>query len=285
MAISKTELGLLYHIAKGEKKIKEIHTGKSISQLYRTVNNLKRQHLLNSKRGSIELNNSLHLNLLVQNILKNPNLINILSDSGMAILMNLTEPKQISEISQITRLKKSIIYRKLKQCFNSSIVIKKDSRYILNRKIWPDLIEFLLEYKKYYENIDNRIPTNAKIYYKNEKEILFSSKQKLDAELTAFSAYSKYGIKIYTITNYYYLSKGKLTKKKIFLHSLLITDKEFDYRNITYIALFYMKHKQSIKAINHEIFKNIKHILNGGDIEGYPKLKEIQAKAEQYGIR
>jgi hypothetical protein len=285
MSFNKVELELLYNIAKGENKIKKIQIDKSISQLYHIIKQLEKKHLLSINKGNIELSNVLYLNLLLDNLVKYPNLIDILSDSGLEILINFMQPKNVSEIIDVTLFKKSIIYRKIKQCINSSILIKDNNKYRLNKKLWQELIEFLFEYKKYHEHIDDRIPVNAKIYYKNKKEILFSSKQEINAELTAFSVFFKYGVKIYTTKQFYYLSKLKLSKKVVFLHSLLITQKEFDYRNIIYITLFYLKHKSSLRHINHEILGNIKQILNGKVIKDYPILKEIKEKAKEYDIK
>jgi hypothetical protein len=282
MAFNKVELELIYHIARGENKVDRIRIGKSISQVYRQLDKLKKKDLISIKRGKIALKPSLYLNLLIQNLLDNPNLINIISDSGLNILLNLEEPKKIKDIIEITGLKKSIVYNKIRQCMNASILLKRDNRYRLNEKIWEQLVDFLLEYKKYDENIDERVPVDSRIYYKDDKGVLFCSKQERDAQLTAFSIYSEYGIKIYTTKNYYYLPKGKLNKKKILLHSLIVAEKEFDHRKLMYITLFYLKHKTTVE---HEILKNIKKILKGESIKGYPKLDEIKEKAAQYNIK
>jgi hypothetical protein len=112
MSFNKVELELLYSIAKGENKIKKIQIDKSISQLYHTIKQLEKKHLLSISKGDIELSNVLYLNLLLDNLVKYPNLIDILSDSGLEILINFMQPKNVSEIIDVTLFKKSIIYRK-----------------------------------------------------------------------------------------------------------------------------------------------------------------------------
>lgn len=133
---------------------------------------------------------------------------------------------------QETQLKKAIIYRKLTSMKAISAILKLDNRYVMNRNIWPRLYEFLIELDKFERNIDKRVPANAIIYYKNEKEIVFSTNEKIDAAVTGFSAYYRYGIKILSPTADYYLPKKKVSKKEIFMHSLYIAEKDRNIRNL-----------------------------------------------------
>ena len=72
---------------------------------------------------------------------------------------------------------------------------------------------------------------------------------------------------------------------EIFMHSLYITQKEKDIRNLTYIGLFYAKYKHELQKIHHPIVDKIKLILKGERLEGYPTLEELRDKAEAYDIR
>jgi len=142
-----------------------------------------------------------------------------------------------------------------------------------------------LEYKKHEETTDPRVPTNSIIYHKNQNEIVFSNKTDLDAVLSGFSAYEKHGIKILLTTNYYYLPTKSLSKQEIFRHSLYITQKEKNIRNLTFICLFYLKNKNDLLSIKHPITDKIRQILKGKNIQNYPTLEEIKEKAEIYDIR
>ena len=142
-----------------------------------------------------------------------------------------------------------------------------------------------MEYKKHEETTDLRIPANSTIYYKNKKEIIFSNIADLDATRTGFSAYEKYGIKLLLTKNYYYLPKKTLTIQDILKHSLYITQKDKNIRNLTFICLFYLKNKNSLSSIKHPILNRIKQILKGKNIQGYPTLEEIKEKAEIYDIK
>ncbi|MBU0615987.1 MAG: hypothetical protein KJ601_07905, partial [Nanoarchaeota archaeon] len=220
--LTKTELSVLGQLSKDNCKIKDIAKAlnKSIKQIYRVSKNLEDFITLSS--GALMPKKSLHTVSLLHLLDKHPKIIDILSGSGIQILMQLLQPKTVEEIGQETKLKKSMIYKKIGQAYGLSIVAKENKRYLINQKIWPDLKGFIDEYKKFYETTDARIPASSIIYHKDDEEIIFSNKKGLDAKLTAFSVYDKYNIKILLTTNFYCLQKKILSKKDIFLHSVYI---------------------------------------------------------------
>lgn len=287
MRLSKGELRLLKEIANGNRDIKNIASAlkKSKAQTYRTGQHLVEQGFIQRSDGSYILVRSTVGNLLVQLLGDFPSLINPLSDSGAELLILLLEPKTVSEIIEASGMKKAQVFKKIKQARAISLARKVGDRYSLNEKLWAKAIDFLKELKKYQESTDNRVPGNSTIYYKNEKEIVFSNKEKIDATSTAFSAYEQYGIKILALKEYYYLPKKKLTKRQVFMHSLYIAEKEHEIRYLIFITLFYIKHKKELQAIKHPILDNLKNILEGNYLPSYPKLEEIQERAEMYDIK
>lgn len=287
MMVSETEFKVLQQIAQGNTDIPTIaqKLRKDISRIYRTKKTLTEKGFIEPMEGCFQPKKTTHVTLLLQLLTKYPNIVPLLHSSGIIILTGLLTPKTIAELEKETRLKKSIIYKKIKQATDISVVIKKEhTRYVINEKIWIDLKRFLEEYKKFEETTDPRIPANSIIYYKNDKEIIFSNNETLDATPTGFSAYKFYGIKLLLPTTYYYLPKKNLSKKSVFIHSLHVTEKETDIRHITYLSLFYKKHKDELSSITHPILTNIRQVLKGKDIKGYPSLEEIKEKADVYDI-
>ena len=288
MQLSQIELKTLEQIAQGNNNIKEIarNLNRDKSRLYRTKQELIGKDILRFSNGKLEPKRLTYIVILLQLLSKYPNLVPLLSGSGIPILTALLEFNTIKEIEENTDFEKSIIYRKIKQAILISVVIQtRKKTYALNKKIWNDLIRFLEELKKYDETTDPRIPANSTIYYKANEEIIFSNKSELKAELTGFSAYGQFGIKLLLPTNYYYLPEKPLSKKEVFTHSLYITQKETDIRNLTFIGLFYRKYRGELQKIRHPILDKIKLVLNGENIEGYPTLEELKDKAEIYDIR
>ena len=285
MELNKGEIAALEQVAKGNKSLKKIALAlkKSESQVYVYAKNLADKSLIELINGDIEPKRIPHLSLLLQLLSKIPNLTPILEGPGIPIFTAMLKPSTIEEISSETGYKKTAIYKRLVQARKRSLVRNNLNTFEINDKMWSGLKEMLEEIKKSELKTDNRIPASAIIYYKKREEIVFSSKEELDAEKTAFSAYQNYGINLLTITNFYYLPKKTLTKKDILKHSLYIAEKDVDTRYLIFIALFYAKYKKELK-IKHPILTNINAILAGGEVKGYPKYQEIKDRANIYNI-
>jgi len=288
MQLSHMELKIIEQLAQGTNDIQEIakNLKRHKSRIYRTKQELMKKDLVQFSQGRLEPKRHTYLVLLLQLLSHYPNLIPLLSGSGIPILTTLLSYSTITEIEEHTDVKKSMIYRKIQQAIRISVVIQTHKKtYALNEKVWKDVIAFLKEVKKHEETTDPRIPVNSIIYYKTSKEILFSNKNKLQASLTGFSAYHQFGIKLLLPTNYYYLPEKPLSKEEVLTHSLHITQKETDRRNLTYIGLFYSKCRDDMQNIKHPILDMIKLVLNGETIKGYPTIEELREKADVYDIR
>ncbi len=282
--MSKTELGILEQTVNGNYQIQKIAKAlkRTPKQIYENIKILISKSLVKRQRGQIEPTKSLQTTLLLQLISDAPNIKDLIKNSGIEILQTLFESKTINDISKETRLRKSKNYRKLKKAHNRSTIRKEGKKYRLNEKIWGKLVDFLKETKKIEEMTDPRIPVSSTIYHKRKNKIVFSCKEKFNAEETAFSAYKKHGIKLLLTKNYYTLPIKKLTKREIFLHSLYATEKDKNTRHIIFVALFYLKHKINI---SHPILNKIKKALKGERVPGYPSLEEMKDRAEVYGIK
>ncbi len=281
MKLSRTELEIFGRIAVGNKKIKEIASAlnKSRSQIYRSGKRLVKEGLVTLFEGGYEPVKTTLCSLLMQNLKEFPSLTKPFSDSGMVILSHFVEPRSAEELKERLKLSRTQIFKKIKQALSISLLEKENGKYALNEKVWGKAVEFLRELKGYEENTDSRVPIGSTIYYKTEKEIVFSCSEEFNAVPTAFSAYGDYGIKILSPIDYYHLPKKKLSKKEVFIHSLYVTEKEKEARNLIYSAVFYLKHKKTLKTVKHYLVEEIKLMLEGQQIPGYPSLREIREKA------
>ena len=286
MELTKGELFVLEQVAKGNKNIKEIAVTlkKSEPQIYIYVKKLTDKSLIDLNNGGIEPKKIPYVSLLLQLLSKTPNLTPILEGPGIPIFTAMLQPSTLEEITNETGYKKTAIYKRLQEARKRSLVRKNQATFEINDKMWAELKETLEEIKKSELKTDNRIPASAIIYYKKKDEIVFSSKEELDAVKTAFSAYKNYGIDLLTITNFYYLPKKTLTKDDILKHSLYIIEKDMDIRYLIFIALFYAKYRKEFK-IQHQILRNINLVLAGKDVKGYPTYQEIKDRAEIYHIK
>ena len=181
-------------------------------------------------------------------------------------------------------LKRTQIFKKIKEARSISLVKKVNHNYSLNETLWAKAFTFFEELNKYNETIDERVPVNSMIYYKTSGEIIFSNIEKIDATLTAFSAYEKYGIKILSGKSYYHLPKRKLTRKEVFKHSLIIAKKTHNLQDLIIVTLFFAKYKNELLSVKDELLVDIKKVLKGESLLGYPTLAEIKDRAEVYDI-
>ncbi len=284
MTISQTGLSIVHQLAEGRSRIAEIATAlhRSQQQIRRDAQHLEQNGLVELPRGQIIARKIPLTNLLLRLLSNYPNLIPLLADSGLPILSLLLTPTTSGEISAVTKLKPSMIYRKLQEARQLSIVKKEKKQYHLNTEIWPELAAVLNEWRVFEQTVDCRVPADAIIYHKATTEILFSTKEKITAAKTAFSAYQEYGVKLLLPQEYYLLPPRKLTKQEIFLHSLAVTEKEKTVRHLLFLAIFYQKHRKDLSRIVHPLLQDIKDVLRGKSIKGHPSLAEIKEKMEIY---
>ena len=287
MRFSRTELEILDQIAQGNMRISGIAAAmkKSKPQIYRSGKKLIEKNIIIISRSNYEVTRSAPASLLVQLLREFSSAIEPLSDSGIEVLKTLFEPRSIREIMQQSGIGRTQVFKKISQARAISLVRKRDKKYSLNEKLWTKAIDFLKELTKYEDTVDSRVPGSSVIYYKNDKEILFSSMEEINAALTAFSAYEEYGIKILSNYNYYYLPQRKLSKKDVFQHSLYIAAKDNNVQHIILVAIFYAKYKKELSGIKHIIRENLDKIFEGERIPGYPSLAEIKDRAEVYDIK
>ncbi len=287
MRFSKTELKLLEQAALGRSCVLDIARAlkKDKSQIYRTIKSLKKKGFAELKNKKIIPSEKTHVQLLLQELSQHSSIIKHLSGCGIIFYTCILEPKTIPEIISATGMKRSTVFYKIKLAQKNSFIRHAANKYELNYRIWPKIKEFLNELEKYEETNDKRVPPGSVIYYKNKDEILFSTKVKCDSALTGFSAYGRFGIKIYNVDYTYYLPKKSLTKKEVFLHSLYRAEKDGDARDYIIISLFYIKHRKFLSEIKHEIINNLNKVLKGQNIERYPRLSEIKERADVYDIR
>jgi DNA-binding MarR family transcriptional regulator len=287
MELTTSELEALNSIAENNEKAANLAKalGKSKAQTYRIIKSLEKKDFIEFSKAKIHPKKQTHITLLLQILKNNEEMRKLLAYSGIKILEALLTPKAICQIIKETGLKKAEIYKKLNRAWLISAVRKNGRYYKINTLVWPKLEEFLTEFFKYEQTIDARIPAEALIYLKNNKEVLYSSINEQDAAKTSFSVFGEYGIKLLGNETFYYLPKRKLSKKEIFIHSLIICEKRKEVRFFIYSSLFYLKFKNELKRIKNPVLSNIKSILSGKSVDGYPSLYEIKEKAELYDIR
>ena len=129
MMVSETEIKILEQLAQGNTDIQTIaqQLHRDISRIYRTKKTLTNKGFIEPTDGLLLPKKTTHVTILLQLLTKYPNIVPLLHSSGIIILTALLTPKTITELEKETHLKKSIIYKKIKQAADISAVIKKNT--------------------------------------------------------------------------------------------------------------------------------------------------------------
>lgn len=285
MELTKGELQVLDQLAKGMNQIPLVASAlqKSQRQTYTLVTGLREKGVLELQKGELCPVDKVHIALLLKLLTVKQRAWEFLADSAIPIYTKFLTPKSVQEVQRATKVTLATVYKFVREARQRNILRTIENGFVLNEKIWPELKEFLTEVQVYEQNIDTRVPLGATIYYKTEDEVVFSSKQTVDATPTAFSAYSDLGIQLFGTLNYYILPKKRLSLNEIVSHSIHIIQKKWSVRLLIYLALAYLKCKKEI-TIDHEILANLQKIFKGEKIVNYPTLQEIKDRAEVYDI-
>jgi len=195
-----------------------------------------------------------------------------------------SEQKSVLVLEEETAIPKKTIYRYLKSllCLGAVKRTKKDRAYLysLNKIFWPEIEDFvaaILEYQAL-----RLVPSEALLIKSYRDSVLFKSIRPQDATLTSFSAYEDYRIELFLRDNYYTLPKRELSIQEVFIHSL---DSAWEFSQKLFCVLFYLKNRDKLETIDHSMMKDLKAVLQGERIKGYPTMEDIEDRTDLYDIK
>lgn len=297
MKLSKKEIRLLILLAQSKKPLPPRDVAVAIdveySSIYNILYRLERKGLADrDKSGRVLLSitpQAESFKRLYYAHQSSP-LDRIITGRKLELLLNLDQnPKTADELQENTKIPISTIYYYLKDLAKFGIVrriTKKPHstgthRYIFNEILWEDLKTFVTQLSK-AEGIQKTPPGSIMIMnYGNS--ILFKSIRQQDATPTSFSVYDKYGVSLFLMrtSNYYTLPKRNLSITDVFIHSL---DSADDISHRLYCIIFYIKNKRELSDVRHPMLKDIKNVLNGKHVNGFPTHEEVMDRVSVYAI-
>jgi predicted transcriptional regulator len=191
--------------------------------------------------------------------------------------------RSVEVLEKETGIPEKTIYRYLKDFIRLGVVRRsKQGRtylYSFNYVLWPELKGFVTALLGY--RAAHLVPREALLIKSYGDRVLFKSIRRQDATPTSFSAYGEYGIDLGLRDNYYTLPKRELSIEEVFIHSL---DSAESLQHRLFCILFYLKNRDKLERVDHPMMKQIKAVLQGESIKGYPSLEEIEDRAELYEI-
>ena len=250
---------------------------KSKSQVYRILQKFKEKEIIkNDKLVSLP-----YLKKLILLIRKNKNLVDLFSDSGLPILLQLRKTKLVCEVVEELGVDEQTIYKTISKARQIGLVKQNGKKYMINKENWGEVLDFLNSLLEQEMSFDKRVPKNSVIYFKSEKEVLFSTEETVDATLAAFSAFSKFGVNFFPETNYYVVPKQRLSDEKVYDQALKVVEKNRDYRLLVILGIFALYNKISS---DKKLVKEFVLILSGKEFDKMPSQEEFKEKAREYGV-
>jgi len=271
--LNNNQILIIENIYRNNYSIKELEKKLNISYIT-IIRNLKKIKELDLITKNNSISNSLLALSLKELIDKQINL-NFLKNTNFKVLQALLNKElNIRELEDETDLKKTQIYKAIKELKNQSIIFGENNKLRLNRILWSELINFITIYQPTTIYLDNKLPKNSKVLFKyKDKTIFENNDSNLNYKNTAFS---NYNFDLYYNTNIYTTQKEELTKQQIYLDSLNISKSQREY---LLCALYYLKNNP--KNIKHKIHSKIVSILEENkNYKGFPTKKEIISKEE-----
>lgn len=208
----------------------------------------------------------------------------ILADRRADLLYRLDQTqKSVETLSRETGLPSKTIYYYLKDFIRLGIVRRTKSvrgyLYSFNYLLWRELKDFVTSLQEY--RFRRLIPRDTLLIKSYSDNILFKSIRHHDATPTSFSAYGNYGVDLGLRDNYYTLPKRKLSIEEVFIHSL---DSAETLQQRLFCILLYLKNRDKLEGVEHPMMRDIKAVLQGERITGYPFIEDIRDRAELYDI-
>jgi len=209
----------------------------------------------------------------------------VLSLGRVELLSRLDQtPKSLDALAAETGIPSDTLYVYLKGFLRIGVVSRtrqgKAYLYSFNFKLWPQLKDFVTSLQEY--QVLRLVPREALLIKSYTDSVLFKSIRPQDATFTSFSAYEDYGIELLLRDNYFTLPKRELSIQEVFIHSL---DSAWELSQKLFCVLFYLKNRDKLEAIDHPMMANIKAVLQGEIIKGYPTLEDIEDRTDLYDIK
>ncbi|MCX6675133.1 MAG: MarR family transcriptional regulator [Methanothrix sp.] len=209
----------------------------------------------------------------------------VLSLGRVELLSRLDQtPKSLDALAAETGIPSDTLYVYLKGFLRIGVVSRtrqgKAYLYSFNFKLWPELKDFVTALQEY--QVLRLVPREALLIKSYADSVLFKSIRPQDATFTSFSAYEDYGIELLLRDNYFTLPKRELSIQEVFIHSL---DSAWELSQKLFCVLFYLKNRDKLEAIDHPMMANIKAVLQGEIIKGYPTLEDIEDRTDLYDIK
>ncbi|MEA1924551.1 MAG: ArsR family transcriptional regulator [Candidatus Altiarchaeota archaeon] len=235
-------------------------TGFSISYVSERINTLESRGFLSKKREGKRVIVSLnpHFSIHLGRLMDKFNLEMLFSGKKDILLLHLLKPNSVGELEKEANLSQAQIYKDLRGLKLIGAVRKIEGRYSINQEI-KDLvrmIEFLREGELY-----RGVESGVIVLWREGEEILKKAPGgvKVRGVRTAFSGFSRAGVKYFPADEYVYQPKRRLSLEEVFVHSLVAAETK---TQLAVCAVFFLKNRGGMDMKNLKGLCRRFHVLD-----------------------
>ena len=270
------ELELIHYLYMGNNDVDSLSGSMHVSkpEAYRIIRELRKKDVLDPG-NPITISKCAFAKRLMFIMSESPEMSRFFSDKRLEVLMSIMEPRTIESISYETGISESYLRKILVLQIQGGLVQNINGVYRINDEEYPAVRPFLESLRDHIEMFDSRVPRTARIIARNGSEIIYSSKEDTDDEMTAFSVFEKYGVKGMNYGVRYYVNGRKESSiDDVFRDALAAADKDDDWRLRLAIELFFIRNQGKMQPpvrflINHN------RVMAGEHIRGWPSRQDI----------
>ena len=275
--MNQTSLKLIEQIIRGADSKRDLIKSVQIKtwQLNAHLNKLEKLGYIITHKDVIKLSGTAK-SILLRDVSKKFDIMNMLKDSTEIIFSNLVEPKTISDLEQLTGLSNATIHRATSNLRSIGILQKERDTYNI---ILDDKLKLFAATLK-TENTSTSEST-VEMIFQNDSTILkkIIKNKYTDGQTTGFTLFNNYEIKYDDIFDYYIKQDKPLDLEDILIHSVVIARYHADKSRMIMCVIFYLKNKEKLDLVKlRKIAITFKVLDIWIDIEGYIRNGELKNK-------
>ncbi len=228
----KSEIKIILSLIEEPLRLKSLASkiGKNKSWTSELVSDLKDEGLV-KKDGTIALADTYEADLLKKLSIRS-DLEKILAGKKEEILKSLLSDKKTPTELEKEGFSKSTVYGALSDLKEVGVVVEKEKGYKIKDETLRDFIK-----------ARDRQPFLAS--YKTNDEMIIKTKEKLNEEITAFSAFDRYGLNYHASENYFHRGETTVDIENVLIHAVKFAGNK---KQMSIAAIFYLKRKDALKS-------------------------------------
>lgn len=226
----RTEISILKQLHDNPQTVTELAQmlDKNQGWISELTTNLEEQNLI-TKNGEIKLADTYGARLIGE-LIDTYNIEAILAGKREDILTAILDGERTATDLEKYGFAQSTVYQSLKQLRATGILEETGDGY----RISDETLRTFLK---------TRISTNGNEYTADGETIRRTTEEDIEAQKTAFSRFSRYGVEYYPADTYYYQGDSDLELEDVLIHAVRFADTK---KQTAMCAVFYLTHSSSL---------------------------------------